>query len=195
MGKSTVAGWLAAQDVAIIDTDQIARELTAPGQDALAEIRATFGASVFAPDGQLSRPELAAVVFADARARERLQAILHPRIRAIWNQGVKRWREQGIAAGVVVIPLLFETDAAGAFDTTICVACSAETQRERLHARGWTAAQIAARNSAQWSIERKMALADVVIWNDGPIDALMAQLRRVPGLVSAAASEGATRAN
>jgi dephospho-CoA kinase len=78
-----------------------------------------------------------------------------------------------------VIPLLFEVDLAREFDVTVCVACSAASQRARLVDRGWTQQQIDQRLGAQWPLDRKLALADRVIWNDGSREVLAEQARRV----------------
>src|SRR5262249_43326036 len=103
---------------------------------------------------------------------------LHPRIRALWLAQAEVWRA-GHRSGVVVIPLLFETDAATQFDATICVACSAATQRRRLMERGWSTEQIEQRLRAQWPSEKKMALADFVVWTEGPLEICTAQLDRI----------------
>ena len=95
----------------VVDTDELARQLVQPGQPALAEIQAEFGKEVIAPDGRLRRDELARIVFADAAARKKLEAILHPRIRERWLAQIETWRGENRALAVVVIPLLFETRA------------------------------------------------------------------------------------
>src|ERR1700722_14102542 len=84
MGKSTAAAFLQARGASMVDTDHLARELVQPGQPALAEIQNAFGREIVSPDGQLRRDELANIVFTDATARQRLEAILHPRIRERW---------------------------------------------------------------------------------------------------------------
>lgn len=179
MGKSTTDKLLREQGIAVADTDLIARQIVEPGEPALSEIRTLFGPDVLDSDGKLRRDELARRVFGDAIARKNLEDILHPRIRAIWQQQVEAWRNEGRPAGVVVIPLLFETDSAAQFDSIICVACSAATQRERLQARGWDADQIEKRIASQWPIERKMELAHYVIWTEAGLDVHAAQLDRI----------------
>jgi dephospho-CoA kinase len=178
MGKSTAAELLRPR-VAVVDTDDLAREVVEPGQPALAEVREWFGPEILAEDGRLRRAELARRVFADAAARQQLEAILHPRIRARWQAQIERWRAAGETVGVVVIPLLFETHAAAHFDATVCLACTAATQHERLRARGWTTEQIAQRIQAQWPLEKKMALADFVVWTEGPLAVLGEQFGRI----------------
>lgn len=179
MGKTTAAGWLAQRGIAVCDSDVIARELVEPGQPALEEIRAAFGAGVLDAEGRLRRQELGRWVFADDDARRRLEAILHPRIRAVWRARLAEWRAAGRPVAVTVIPLLFETQAERHFEATICLACSAATQCERLRARGWSPEQIARRNAAQWPIEEKMRRADYVVWTEGTVDVLAGQLERI----------------
>ena len=178
MGKSTAAELLRPR-AAVVDTDDLARQLVEPGQPALAEVRALFGPEILAQDGRLRRAELARRVFADETARQQLEAILHPRIRARWQAQIETWRAEGTKIGVVVIPLLFETHAEACLDATVCVACAAATQQERLLARGWTAEQIAQRIQAQWSVEKKMALADFVVWTEGSLAVHAEQLGRI----------------
>jgi dephospho-CoA kinase len=179
MGKSVSGNLLHQRGVCIADTDLIARELVEPGQPALIEIQKSFGAEIITADGRLRRDELGRRVFADSDARKRLENILHPRIRAAWQEQVARWRAEGSAQAVVIIPLLYETDAAEEFDTVICVACSAASQRQRLLARGLGADQVEQRISAQWPVEKKMELADHVIWTEGSLDVHSEQIDRI----------------
>ncbi|MBM3878202.1 MAG: dephospho-CoA kinase [Verrucomicrobia bacterium] len=178
MGKTTVAKCCQARGLPVVDTDALAHEAVAPGQPALAEIARVFGPSVLDAEGQLRRSELARLVFADAIARGRLEAILHPRIRERWGEVVVRWRGAGEPAGVVVIPLLFETGAEREFDTIFCVACSAATQEARLAERGWSHEECRQRIQAQWPIERKLDLAHRVIWTEGPRSVTARQVER-----------------
>jgi dephospho-CoA kinase len=184
MGKSTAAQLLGSRGVAVVDTDDLARQVVEPGQPALAEVREAFGAGILAPDGQLRRDELARRVFADASARLRLESILHPRIRALWRAQMETWRAAGRSLAVVVIPLLFETKAEAELDATICVACSAATQHRRLVARGWPPEQIEQRLQAQWPIEKKMASADYLVWTEAGLDVHDAQIERILCLMS-----------
>jgi len=170
MGKSTAAGFFLQLGVRLVDTDQLAHELVQPGQPALAEIQREFGAGMVAPDGRLQRDELARLVFANAAARQRLEAILHPRIRERWQAQVAAWRAEHCPVAMVVIPLLFETGAESAFDRIICVACTPAAQQERLQARGWPPDQIQGRIAAQWPVAQKIARAHFVLWTDGLLD-------------------------
>jgi len=179
MGKSTAANFFAGRGLAVIDTDELARELVEPGQPALAEIRKVFGESVTDAQGRLRRDAMAKAVFADSSKREQLEGILHPRIREEWLARVERCRSEGRAAAVVVIPLLFETDAEKQFTHIVRVACSSATQRARLAQRGWSEDQIEQRIVAQWPIEKKIAAAHFVIWSEGGIEVHQAQVDRI----------------
>ncbi|MGD0744879.1 MAG: dephospho-CoA kinase [Verrucomicrobiota bacterium] len=199
MGKSTAAGFFRQHGALIVDSDELARQLVQPGQPALMEIQAVFGKGLVAPNGQLRRDELAQIVFSDPAARKKLEAILHPRIRERWLAQIETWRaaskrpaatvrEHGGSGGgrgenralaVVVIPLLFETEAESGFDKIICVACSTAAQQDRLLARGWTTGQIRQRLAAQWPVEQKIARADFVIWTDGQIEVHAEQVDRI----------------
>jgi len=179
MGKSTSARLLTERGVSVIDTDILAREIVEPGEPALEEIKNQFGAEMIGPDGRLRRDELARKVFADAAALRRLENILHPRIRNLWELEVGKWRDHGRVAGAVIIPLLFETGAQNQFDAVICVACSTATQQARLRERGWNDEQIAQRLASQWPVEKKITEADFVIWTDTPLEVHASQLQRI----------------
>ena len=179
MGKSTAARFLREHGAQIVDTDELARKLVQPGQPALAAIQSAFSQRVISLTGELNRAELAQIVFADADARKKLEAILHPLIREQWFAQIEAWRGENYPLAVVVIPLLFETRAESHFDKIICAACSTVAQRERLLARGWTPEQIEQRNAAQMPVEEKIARADFVIWTDGALDAHARQIERI----------------
>jgi dephospho-CoA kinase len=179
MGKSACAELIQQRGIPVIDTDLLARQVVEPGQPPLAEIQRRFGPDLIAPDGRLRRAELARRVFADPAAREQLEGILHPPIRRLWRAQVETWRAEGRPLAIVVIPLLFETRAEEELDATVCVACSAVTQRQRLVARGWPPEQIDQRIRAQWPVEKKLALADYVIWSESGLDIHAAQLDRI----------------
>jgi dephospho-CoA kinase len=184
MGKSAAAGFLREHGLPVVDTDLIARQLVEPGKPALAEIKSAFGPEIIAPDGCLRRDELARRVFADTAARKKLEAILHPRIRTRWKEQIESWRVESRPLAVVVIPLLFETNATAEFDRIICVACSASTQRKRLQSRGWDADQMDQRIAAQWPVEKKMDLADHVVWTEAGLDVHASQLDRILRLLN-----------
>ena len=179
MGKSTSAALLEQRLIPVVDTDVLARQVVEPGQPALAEIAAAFGPSMLTREGSLRRDELARVVFADTGRRQQLEAILHPRIRALWKAQIQRWKSERRPRGVVVIPLLFETSSAAHFDSIVCVACSDASQRQRLHARGFGEAEMDQRIAAQWPVQKKMEYSNYVVWTESGMDTHAAQLERI----------------
>ncbi len=183
MGKSTVGRMLSGYGLPVADADAIAREVVEPGQICLEQIVKEFGVSILQQDGQLNRSALAEVVFSDSQRRAALEAILHPRIRAEWQEAVRRWEENQSPAGVVIIPLLHETQAASFFDRVLCVACCRESQLERLQRRGWSAEEIKARVAAQWSLGQKAEASDFFIWTDASVQCVEEQVRRILGVL------------
>ena len=179
MGKSTAVGFLSSHGARVIDTDLIAREIVQPGQPALAEIQTAFGVHSLTAAGELNREYLARLVFADASARQKLEAILHPRIRERWLEQVEVWRREQAPLGVVIIPLLFETQAEKYFEKIVCVACSAASQRKRLSERGWSPEQIRQRIAAQLPVEQKIARSQFVVWTEGALDVHRQQWERI----------------
>jgi dephospho-CoA kinase len=179
MGKSAAEEWLRRSGAPVVDTDSLARQIVEPGQPALLEIQRAFGNAVVGADGQLRRDELARIVFSNPAARRDLEAITHPRIRELWLKQIVTWRGENRPFAVVVIPLLFETAAEVEMTATICVACSAATQWQRLSERGWTGVQIKQRIAAQWPVEMKMARADYLVWTEGALDVMTGQLERI----------------
>ena len=176
-GKSTVADMFADLGIPVIDTDLIARDVVAPGQPALQEIREAFGAGVIAEDGSLDRPAMRALVFAEDGARRRLEAILHPRIGAAT-------REQADAAGgpyqIIVVPLLLESSLRAFVDRVLVVDCEEETQVARLLSRDAESESQARRIlAAQASRAERLAIADDVIANEGDLDDTREQVRRL----------------
>ena len=163
-GKSVVAEMFADLGVPVIDTDVIAREVVAPGEPALDEIRARFGDRMFTADGHLDRGAMRDTIFADDDARRDLEAILHPRI------GTETLRQADAAGGdyqLIVVPLLVGSPLAGFVDRVLVVDCEEETQIDRLLARDAESEDQARRIlSAQASREQRLAIADDVINND-----------------------------
>ena len=179
MGKSTAARLLKKAGLPVVDSDDLAREAVQPGTEGLAEIADEFGEGFLKPDGSLDRDKMASTVFQDQAARKQLELIIHPRVRAVWENRIEQWREQKRPVGVVVVPLLFEVGVQDSFDAVLCVASTASTQRSRLRGRNWSDAQIAARIAAQMDIAQKMDLADHVLWNEGTPDQLGEQLNGI----------------
>ncbi len=168
-GKSVAAQRLAERGAVLVDYDVLSREAVAPGSTGLAEVVAAFGDGVLAADGTLDRPALAAVVFADAGARERLNGIVHPVVRRLAAE-----REAAAAAadpGAVVVhdvPLLVETGRADAFHLVVVVHTPAVLRVERLvRTRGMDRGEAERRIAAQASDEDRLAVADVVLDGSG----------------------------
>lgn len=177
-GKSTSGEALETLGVPVLDTDAVAHDLLVNDSAVRRELRDRFGAGVFSGDA-VDRKALGRVVFADAAARQALEAILHPRIRS----RVREWLATAGAGRVaaVQVPLLYEAGWEGEFGRVVCVACSPAVQRERLRSRGLDEAEIDRRLAAQMPVEEKMKRANVVLWNDGPKGRLVEQWHRVLG--------------
>lgn len=166
-GKSTVANMFAEHGVAVIDTDIIAREVVMPGQPALDEIRQAFGESMIEDDGTLDRNAMRRLVFKDADARRRLEAILHPRIQA---ETKRQSDEAGGAYQIIAIPLLVESSLKSFVDRILVVDCDEQTQIRRLLSRDAESEEQARRIlAAQSSREERLAIADDVVHNDGTL--------------------------
>lgn len=176
-GKSTVADMFAELGVPVIDTDVIAREVVEPGQPALEEIRDSFGKEVIADDGSLDRAAMRRRVFADDNARRRLEAILHPRIR---ESAMQQADLAGGAYQLIVVPLLAESPMRQAMDRILVVDCDVDAQVARLLERDAETEDQARRIiGAQASREQRLAIADEVIRNDGPISETRRQVERL----------------
>ncbi|SFF28865.1 dephospho-CoA kinase [Blastococcus tunisiensis] len=175
-GKSTVSALLAERGAVVVDADRIAREVVEPGTPGLAAVVGAFGTGMLAADGSLDRAALAAVVFADPEARQRLDGIVHPLVRA-------RSAELAAAApadAVVVhdVPLLVETGQASSYDVVVVVEADPAVREGRLVQRGLTAEDARARMAAQASDEQRRAVADVVLDNSGTLEQLAGQVDR-----------------
>ena len=152
-GKSTILGWLAARGALVIDADQVAREVAAPGSALVGEIVAAFGSAVAGPDGALDRPALAAVVFEDPVQLQRLEAIAHPAVR----RRILAAFGDADAADVPIIAIeairLVEAGYPALLDEVWLVTCASDAQAARLTLRGLAPADAAARVAAQATLE------------------------------------------
>ena len=165
-GKTTAAELFARHGVAIIDADQLARELVVPGQAALQEIVGVFGEQVLQADGSLDRGALRRRVFDNPDERRRLEAILHPLIRRATQQRSEALAAAGAAYVVNVVPLLLETDQQSEFDRIVVVDVPEELQLQRLMARDHLAREEAERMlRAQASRRERLRIADDVLDN------------------------------
>ncbi|WP_435643913.1 dephospho-CoA kinase [Streptomyces sp. H49] len=170
-GKSEVSRLLVEHGAVLIDADRIARDVVAPGTPGLRAVVDAFGTDVLAPDGSLDRPRLGSIVFADPDRLAVLNSIVHPLVGAR-----SRELEEAAAPDAVVIhdvPLLTENGLAPLYDLVIVVDARPETQLDRLtRLRGMTEEDARARMAAQATREQRRAIADIVIDNDVPLDAL-----------------------
>jgi dephospho-CoA kinase len=180
-GKSTIGGMLSRRGAGIVDADAIAHELTQPGGAAIDALRAEFGAAAIARDGSLDRAWMRARAFADTGARARLEAILHPLIRAVSNHRAGELAAAGSPYVVFVIPLLVESgDARGRFDRILVVDCSEATQIARVCLRPGVDTNIAgAILAAQATRARRLEAADDVLFNEAPLDEIEARVGRL----------------
>jgi dephospho-CoA kinase len=169
---------LAELGAVVVDADVLAREVVARGTDGLAEVVAAFGPSVLTPDGELDRPAVGALVFGDADKRRRLEAIIHPRVRARAGE-----LEAAAPWGAVVvhdIPLLTETGQAPSFDAVVVVDAPQRVQVDRLvRLRGMTREEAEARINAQATRDERLAVATHVIDNTGTLEELRARVAEV----------------
>jgi dephospho-CoA kinase len=174
-GKSTVADLFAARGAAVVDTDQIAHALTAPGGAAMPALVEAFGPGYATADGALDRARMRALVFTDPDARARLEAILHPRIREATASAAL------LAAGpyvIFVVPLLIESGSwRERVARVLAIDCPEATQVARVMARNHlTEDQVRAIMAAQVTRARRLEAADDVILNDDGFDALLPQV-------------------
>ncbi len=177
-GKSTVAEMLRQLGAYVIDADEAARAVVEPGTTGLEKVVAEFGREMM-KDGGLDRPRLAALVFNDADAREKLNAIVHPLVRDWVAQRVAEAAEKGVDVVVQDVPLLFENGLGDLFESTILVYVPPAVQMERLVARGVDEADARARIDAQLPIDEKTRLATYVIDNTRTRDATRDQVGRI----------------
>lgn len=185
-GKSTVAGLLTARGAAVVDADQLARQIVEPGQPALAELVARFGSAILTPDGRLDRKQLGAIAFADPVARADLGRITHPRIAAASAAAIATWADAGASIVFYEAALLVENRAYANLSGLIVVASPPEVQLARLVERdGLEADDARARIAAQAPLADKLAAASWVIENTGDLAALEREVDRVVGEIEA----------
>jgi dephospho-CoA kinase len=170
-GKSTVGARLHVRGVPIIDADELAREVVAQGTDGLRKIAETFGEWVLDPSGRLDRKALAHVVFTDEVARQKLNAITHPRIAARTLERAAELAREGEVLACYEAALIVENGLADAFRPLVVCACAEDVQVARVHAReGASPEDALARIRAQKPLAEKTAVADYVIDTTGPLE-------------------------
>jgi len=169
-GKSLVARNFSDLGAVVVDADHLARIAIEKGSSGFAEVVARFGDSIL-HNGDIDRKALAAVVFSDEVARQDLEAITHPRIKALFKRAVDELRPNEIL--IYEIPLLVETGASDNFDFIITVEAPLELRRKRLLERGMQSFEIEQRIAAQAPEQGRTSVADSVIVNDGDEDHLL----------------------
>lgn len=179
-GKSAVSALFVAHGAVLVDADVSARTVVAKGTPGLAAVVEAFGEQVRTPDGELDRPRLGAIVFADPEKLARLNAIVHPLVGAESARQTAAAEAAGASVLIHDIPLLVENDLQGLYDAVVVVAASPQAQLERLAgSRGMGREDALARIAAQAPLADKLAAATYVIDNDGPIEDLAPQVDRV----------------
>jgi dephospho-CoA kinase len=176
-GKSTAAELLRQHGVPVVDADELAREVVAPGTVGLTEVVEAFGADVLGPDGALDRKRLGARVFSDPEARKRLNSITHPLVRQLSQVRFTELGASGVELAAYDVPLLFEVGLDAVLRPVVLIAAREATQLARIRARdGLSEADARARIAAQLPLEEKRRRADYVLENDGTLESLDAQV-------------------
>lgn len=177
-GKSAVARVLQERGALLVDSDALARLVLEKGTDGLAAVQDEFGDRVLTSDGELDRVALARIVFSDPQARQRLNRIVHPRIRAAARRIVAAAGPDAVV--VQDVPLLVETGQQDAFDLVIVVEAPLEERLRRMtEDRGMSLEDARARVDAQATDEQRRAAADVVIVNDADLERLASAANQV----------------
>jgi dephospho-CoA kinase len=169
-GKSLVARNFSDFGAVVVDADHLARIAIQKGSSGFAEVVARFGDSIL-KNGDIDRKSLADIVFKDSSARADLEAITHPRIRALFKQAVEALGPHDIL--IYEIPLLVETSAGDNFDFIVTVEAPLEIRKKRLQERGMKSSDIEQRIAAQAPEQGRVQVAHAVITNDGDEDHLL----------------------
>lgn len=179
-GKTSVANLLERLGAPVIDADQLAREVVAPGERALAQIAESFGSAVLNADGSLNRAALGEVVFADPEKRRKLESITHPAIKERAEEKLARLKAAGVRTAFYVAPLLIEAGITSRVHEIWVVYLDHETQLARLMARDGLSREAAlSRIASQMPMDEKRRLGRVVIDNRGSREDLEAEVLRV----------------
>ncbi|PEU58262.1 dephospho-CoA kinase [Priestia megaterium] len=182
-GKSTVTGMLRDINIPVIDADHIAKEVVEPGKEAYKQIVETFGRSILHENAEINRAALGKIVFYQEEERKKLNAIVHPAVRKEMLSQKESYIEEGYEAVVLDIPLLFESDLTHLVDKVVVVYVDESVQLERLKSRNNLSTEDAyARIHAQLPLIQKVALADAVINNNGPVEETKQQLLSILAL-------------
>jgi dephospho-CoA kinase len=175
-GKSTVGRLFRGFGVHVVDADLVARSVVAEGTDGFEEVVREFGAGVLGPEGSIDRKKLGAIVFGDNAKRKKLEAITHPRIAQKSMAELAALATRGDVYGIYEAALLVETGSHRMMQAVVVVASTLEHQLRRVVTRdGLSEEEARARIAAQLPLEKKIELADYVIWNDGSMAELEAR--------------------
>ena len=176
-GKTAASDWFATQGIVVVDADVVAREVVAVGQPALAEIADTFGADMLNADGSLNRAAMREYIFNTPNARQQLEAITHPRIRA---EIIKQLAQADSAYVLLVSPLLFETNQYELVQQTILIDAPEQQQLARSSQRdGQTVDSIQRIMQVQMSRAERKQRATYIVLNDGDLTHLHAELAKL----------------
>jgi dephospho-CoA kinase len=190
-GKSRVGDWLSKNGWKVICTDEIVHQLYQPGQPLVKEIIREFGVGVESSSGGINRKALGEIVFRETSARNRLNALVHPCVRREWKR-LARISIEAKNPTMVVIPLAYETGVDKEFSEVWVVACTEARQMERLQSRGLDEASARRRISAQWPLQKKIDLADRVLWNQNSWELTEEQLQISNSMRQASVSAAGT---
>ena len=177
-GKSLVGTIFSGEGVPVCDADELAHELMAPGGATYEPVLSAFGKSILDAEGRIDRRVLGRLVFEDAEQRERLNAIVHPAVKAAWEPWIAKQADTSSEAAVL-IPLLYEAGFDENWGAVVCVVASRETQLARLARRGQDKDEALLRIESQMPGAAKAARSDYVIVNDTSMDVLREQTLRV----------------
>ena len=185
-GKSTVAAKLRELGAAIVNADILSREVVEPDQPAWQKIVEQFGSGVIQADRTLDRQMLRKIIFDDPGARKRIEAIIHPRVRALAEQRIAEHQAAGAEIIVYEVPLLFEGNIHHWLRPVVLVACDPEIQIKRLQLRDNVSEADARKHiAAQMSLDEKRKLADYIIENNGSLADLERQVEEVLAKIKA----------
>jgi dephospho-CoA kinase len=179
-GKSTVTGMIRELGIPVIDADQVARDVVKVGEEAYAQIVATFGRDILQANGEIDRAKLGAIVFHSEQERKKLNAIVHPAVRRRMMAEKEAYVQNGAKTIVLDIPLLFESELTHFIDKVIVVYVDDDVQLERLMKRnGFSKEEALARIRSQMPLREKVKKADAVINNNGTVEETKQQLLQI----------------
>lgn len=175
-GKSTISSWFLQKGIVVLDADQIVKNLQRPNSPLVLKLAEEFGASIVNENGELVRDVLGKIIFYDQEAKERLNAMIHPLVKAKVEEEIERLKKAGEGLVVLDIPLLFESRFEALVDRTVVVYVSPDVQLQRLMKRDQIDREYAlAKMNSQMSLDEKRARADYVLINNGTMGQLREQ--------------------